>query len=257
MPGASIEAIMFHQRQEDSVRAFEEAASGRIPPARSPGQVNHRRIGDLVFRLFGSAWFLFLAVLVARDWHYHSFGDLAFSAFSGWSRLVSQGALVLVYLTLWLMILIRPPPIARANGLMPNVMAFAGTYLPWLIGLMPRGEGSDAGVLIASALILTGNVLIFFTICHLGKSFSLVPQARRLVTAGPYAVVRHPLYLAEEIMIAGAALLYLSPMTIVVVCLHAALQIRRIFYEEQVLSQAFPAYAAYKSRTWRLIPCVW
>jgi len=194
---------------------------------------------------------------VARDWHYHSPGDLAFSGFGGWSRQVSQGALVLVYLTLWLMILIRPPPIARANGLMPNVMAFAGTYLPWVIGLMPRREGPDAGVLIASALILAGNVLIFVTICHLGKSFSLVPQARRLVTAGPYAVVRHPLYLAEEIMIAGAALLYLSPMTIVVVCLHAALQIRRIFYEEEVLSQAFPDYAPYKSRTWRLIPCIW
>ena len=211
-----------------------------------------RRTGELVFRALGSAWFLLLAVMVARNWH--GGGNDGFAA---WSQALSQCALVLVYLTLWLLILLRPAPIARANGMMPNVMAFVGTYMPWLIGFMPRPDLPAFVQLLATTFIVAGNIAILIVVWYLGRSFSLVPQARRLVTSGSYRIVRHPLYLAEELMIVGSALLYLSSMTVLLVVLHFAIQMRRMFYEEAVLQQAFPAYSSYKRSSLRVIPYVW
>jgi len=48
-----------------------------------------------------------------------------------------------------------------------------------------------------------GCVSIVYAVLHLGKSFSIMPQARRLVIGGPYRFVRHPLYFAEELAVIG------------------------------------------------------
>jgi protein-S-isoprenylcysteine O-methyltransferase Ste14 len=82
-------------------------------------------------------------------------------------------------------------------------------------------------------------------ICHLGRSFSIVPQARRLVREGPYAVVRHPLYLAEEVALLGTLLQFYSVTGLVLVLVHGVLQVRRILYEEDLLSRTFPDYEVY------------
>ena len=47
-------------------------------------------------------------------------------------------------------------------------------------------------------------------IFHLGRSFSIVPQARTLVRTGPYKFVRNPLYLAEEVALLGTLLQFYS-----------------------------------------------
>ncbi|MDR3531569.1 MAG: isoprenylcysteine carboxylmethyltransferase family protein, partial [Rhodopila sp.] len=123
--------------------------------------------------------------------------------------------------------------------------------------MFPQQELSDTGRLVATALILSGNVLTIAVIWCLGRSFSFVPEARRLVTAGPYSVIRHPLYVAEEVMFAGTTLLYLSPVTLALLALHFGVQVQRMLYEEDVLSRAFPEYASYSRRTWRVVPGVW
>ena len=92
---------------------------------------------------------------------------------------------------------------------------------------------------------------------HLGRSFSLVPQARSVVQTGPYRWVKHPLYLSEEIVIVGVALQHLSPVTVIILILHFAVQVSRILYEEDVLRRNCPEYSGYESSRWRLIPYVW
>jgi len=212
---------------------------------------------DLVWRIFGSAWFFLLACLVLRDGLSGHTAAAAGMASAGWPKMASHIGLVLFYLTMWLLILIRPAPIRRAAGILPNVWAFVGTYMPWLIALFPGHELSDTGYIVATSLILGGNVLALFVICHLGRSFSFVPQARKLVTAGPYALVRHPLYLAEEVMIIGTVMLYLSPMTVVLLAVHMAVQVRRMLYEEDLLRLTFPDYADYAGHTARIVPNIW
>ena len=53
-----------------------------------------------------------------------------------------------------------------------------------------------------------GSILVLW---RLGKSFSIMPEARKLVTGGPYACARHPLYTVEIITIIGTALQFHAP----------------------------------------------
>jgi protein-S-isoprenylcysteine O-methyltransferase Ste14 len=83
------------------------------------------------------------------------------------------------------------------------------------------------------------------------------PEARRLVTSGPYAFVRHPVYLFEEITFFGVMLQYAQPWALCIFAIQLCFQLARIPYEERVLTDAFPEYADYAARTSRLIPGVY
>jgi protein-S-isoprenylcysteine O-methyltransferase Ste14 len=90
----------------------------------------------------------------------------------------------------------------------------------------------------------------------LGRSFSIMAEARGLVTRGPYAIVRHPLYVAEEIAVIGMVLLNWSLLAVLLACAQWALQLRRMRHEEEVLETAFPDYASYAARTPRWLPAL-
>jgi protein-S-isoprenylcysteine O-methyltransferase Ste14 len=56
------------------------------------------------------------------------------------------------------------------------------------------------------------------------------------------------------VAIAGIALQHLSAWALLLLILIWALQLQRMRYEEQVLSQSFPEYGDYMARTARLVP---
>ncbi|HUB14596.1 MAG TPA: isoprenylcysteine carboxylmethyltransferase family protein [Acetobacteraceae bacterium] len=211
---------------------------------RLPG---HLRVPRDPAQILGSLWFLALAVILvwpdARP-------------IPGLVQALSRYCLVLFYVILSLLLVLRPPAKARATGIIPGVVAFAGTYLPWTIPLFPR-HGSLALNLCSSGLFLLGLALSIATVTQLGRSFSLVPQARSLVRRGPYRWIRHPLYLAEEIAVVGSLLQFFSIVTLSIVLMHGLLQLCRIHYEESLLHETFPEYAAYARESWRLIPLFW
>jgi protein-S-isoprenylcysteine O-methyltransferase Ste14 len=105
--------------------------------------------------------------------------------------------------------------------------------------------------------VLIGMTMVLVTIRHLGRSFSLVPQARSVVQTGPYRWIKHPLYLAEEIAILGVVLQDLTLVTLIVLVLHIGVQVCRILYEEDLLRRNFPEYSSYEASRWRVIPYVW
>src|ERR1700687_729738 len=82
-------------------------------------------------------------------------------------------------------------------------------------------------------------------------------EARRLITHGPYALVRHPLYICEEIAVVGMFIQVMSPAAFLIVLAHALVQFRRMLNEEKVLKTTFAEYASYAARTPRLIPFAW
>jgi protein-S-isoprenylcysteine O-methyltransferase Ste14 len=69
--------------------------------------------------------------------------------------------------------------------------------------------------------------------------------------------VRHPLYAAEEIALIGVAMHAAWYAAVPFLAVHLALQLKRMNYEEQLLGEVFPRYAAYARRTARWVPGVW
>jgi protein-S-isoprenylcysteine O-methyltransferase Ste14 len=177
----------------------------------------------------------------------------------GFARLASNVCLVSFYLMVTWLTLIRPTAKAKARGWFPRVAAVLGSWL-MLVGMLFLPRRTDLGLpvlVISVSLILIGDVLAVVILRRLGRSFSIMAEARRLVTDGPYSIIRHPLYAAELIATLGAVLQYISIPAALLVLTQFAFQVIRMRNEEAVLGRAFPNYAAYKARTARLIPHVW
>jgi protein-S-isoprenylcysteine O-methyltransferase Ste14 len=162
------------------------------------------------------------------------------------------------YALLTLLVVSRFPPKGRAAGMMPRLAAVTGTFLLFLLPLFPRRpDMSEAEQLLSAGLMTVGTGLAVWTLLWLGRSFSIMPEARRLVTTGPYGLVRHPLYVAEFVASAGAVLLVASSWTMLLWLVQVAYQLSRMCYEESVLTSAFPEYRAYTARTARILPGIW
>lgn len=116
------------------------------------------------------------------------------------------------------------------------------------------------------AFINTGAVLTALGIAYavwarvyLGTNWSGTPalkEKHELVTSGPYALVRHPIYTGMLVAIFGSSLA--SPLWFVVFIAAGVVFVRRIGIEEKLMMKTFPnEYPAYKKRTWALVPWVW
>ncbi len=86
---------------------------------------------------------------------------------------------------------------------------------------------------------------------QLGRSFSVTPQARQLVTNGLYARFRNPIYLASPILLIGLSLVLAQWWPMLLLLVVVPLQIVRARREASVLRAAFGAeYDRYRARTW-------
>jgi len=103
-------------------------------------------------------------------------------------------------------------------------------------------------------LLLTGTLLALWSALTLGRNFSLLPQARTLVTSGPYRFVRHPMYAGGLLIALGEVWLRLSPLVVGLNLVFLVAQLVRLRYEEDLLARTFPEYTAYRKRTSALIP---
>jgi protein-S-isoprenylcysteine O-methyltransferase Ste14 len=84
-----------------------------------------------------------------------------------------------------------------------------------------------------------------------------VKENPELVTSGPYAYVRHPIYTGVLLAIAGSLLLA-GPWALVAVMLPGAYFVWSARQEEKIMEKEFPSeYPAYKKRSKMLIPFVW
>lgn len=187
-------------------------------------------LGGMIARGTGSAhvWLLFIALFLATLFN---------------------------LLVVWLL-LVRDKPVRRARGMMPYICGFAGTFLGVAILYLPRADLSLHGLLASDGLLILGFSAATLILARLGKSFSIMPEARTLVTTGPYAYARHPLYAAEALCVAGNAILFQQPWAGLLAVGVVALQVIRSLFEERVLEEAYPDYAAYRRRTKRFVPGV-
>jgi protein-S-isoprenylcysteine O-methyltransferase Ste14 len=232
------------------------------PPDEAPtvqaARVAARESFPLFVRIAGAMWFGFLALISFRATLgpaaalVSGLGDVSAVAF-----VVSRFCVALFYAIGCWLLMARPPPMALHDRAAPVFTAFVGTYLVWLIPLIPPAPSWPPLQEVSAVVCVVGEALVVYTICKLGRSFSIAPQARRLVTDGPYRLIRHPLYATEELALIGVLMQHVWWGALAFLAVHLALQIRRMLYEESLLKAVFPDYVAYARRTARLIPGVW
>ena len=170
-----------------------------------------------------------------------------------WLLALNQFMLLAYYLLLITLFVIRLPrrsgrrtPVRVTVAMLTSFAALPALFMP--VTLPGLGLLSTIGIGL-------GVGYTIWSLAYLQRSFSIMPEARRLVTSGPYRFSRHPLYLGEVVAAAALLLPRLSVFSVLLMGLLLAGQYFRIGWEEEALSEAFPAdYAAYRLRTPRYLP---
>ena len=167
----------------------------------------------------------------------------------------SETADTFFQLAIAILIVIRYRRVAATGGLYPRLVALLGSFLfVLLVPFLSRHESSPTLEIFSIFLMISGSILSIMVLLYLGRSFSILPEARRLVVTGPYRFVRHPLYATEMICMLGLVIQFTLWPAMIVFLIQLLIQLERMRIEEQLLNRTFPEYERYASNTARLIP---
>jgi protein-S-isoprenylcysteine O-methyltransferase Ste14 len=115
-------------------------------------------------------------------------------------------------------------------------------------------------VLAGDVLVVLGLLGVFFVFRENSFAAATIELARdqKVISTGPYAPVRHPMYLAGLIMMLGMPIALGSVWGLPVVIAMIPALIWRLLDEEKFLAAKLPGYVEYQNKTrYRLIPLVW
>jgi protein-S-isoprenylcysteine O-methyltransferase Ste14 len=152
----------------------------------------------------------------------------------------------------------------RANRWVIPALALLGLLQAW----MPAWTDRNAVAVLPDwlrwpglALYAGGMALRLWPVFVLGRRFSglvAIQPGHRLVTDGLYGRVRNPSYLGLLVLGVGWALVFRAWAGLAIAALMLVPLSARIRAEEALMQAEFGnAYAAYRSRTWRLLPGVY
>jgi protein-S-isoprenylcysteine O-methyltransferase Ste14 len=205
-------------------------------------------LGRLVPSLFFS---LFLARQLVLLWSgFHGVRQASDAFF------VLQQLLALTYFTLLVVLYaVRLPQRGTDHRAAVIFIAFSGTFSAIAASFLPGGTSREGLVVVADVLATAGLAYSVWGIAYLRRSFSIIPEARRLVTGGPYALSRHPVYLGEITTAIGVNLATGGWLTAIAIAYFIACELLRIRWEERILAATFPTdYPAYARRVSRYLP---
>ena len=147
------------------------------------------------------------------------------------------------------------------------MLTFVVATLIWLvaIGLDRRAQASDVPLLLqalglAMYLLSTAFIMWVFRANSFAAPVVKVQAERhhRVISSGPYAFVRHPMYSGIMLFFFGVPLLLGSWWGVVIAPVFAVLFAIRARIEERALVEGLPDYADYAARVrYRLVPGLW
>jgi protein-S-isoprenylcysteine O-methyltransferase Ste14 len=117
-----------------------------------------------------------------------------------------------------------------------------------------------AFVIAADAIILCGYLLFVLVLKENRYASRVVEVARDqiVISTGPYALVRHPMYVSTLMIYLASPIALGSWWAMAASCWIILVLILRIRNEEEVLNRSLPGYQAYTRATrYRLVPGVW
>jgi protein-S-isoprenylcysteine O-methyltransferase Ste14 len=115
-------------------------------------------------------------------------------------------------------------------------------------------------VLAGDLLVVLGFYIVFRVFCF--NTFTTatveVTEQQTVISTGPYAFVRHPMYSGALIMLLGTPLALASWWGLVPFALMVLVIVVRLLDEEKLLLVDLPGYTEYAARVkFRLVPRVW
>lgn len=140
-------------------------------------------------------------------------------------------------------------------------LGFVGLFL--LAGLDHRFAWSHMPASVALAgdgLVLLGWLAIFCVFKANTFSSATIEMApdQKVISTGPYALVRHPMYAGGLVMFLGIPIALGSWWGLAIVAVMVPALLWRLFDEERFLAKNLPGYAEYQQRQrYRLIPRIW
>jgi protein-S-isoprenylcysteine O-methyltransferase Ste14 len=160
----------------------------------------------------------------------------------------------------------RGGPTAEKEPVQKIIMTFASLGFIGLLvvpALDHRFGWSHMTPLVAlagDALVAIGWLAIFFVFKENTFSAAIIELApgQKVVSTGPYAMVRHPMYAGALVMLAGIPIALGSWWGLFIIVAVIPAVIWRLLDEEKFLARNLPGYVEYQNRVrHRLIPGVW
>jgi len=244
------------------------------------------RTPDGVFRALGALFFFGYAAVRMRDYftdfpnvgHYWCQRDALGHVIPDSVRYLPLAKILidLTFLLIALSFIFRLSPRQRAatpRQIIIPLIAWIWPLLPFMLqGLLqlagnrwsaPLDRMLDYGAIsyekfyFGVMLLCIGNALDVWAYGTLFRSVSIVAEARSFKCTGPYALIRHPIYLGQFIAQAGVwlVLVRLHLAWVIFYLLFVAMQLYRAKVEEEVLEQTFgEEFRAWKQRTFWFFP---
>lgn len=128
--------------------------------------------------------------------------------------------------------------------------------LPFLIALSIWNNIFVLGII----LIIIASAIRIVSKIYLKESFSyniITTQNQKLITTGPYSIIRHPGYFGTILAILGATFMYANPFTLLYIILSLPVTVKKIRKEERLLVKLFDnEYINYQAKTKMIIPFI-
>jgi len=161
---------------------------------------------------------------------------------------------------------LRGGPTAEKEPIQRVIQTFASiTILALFVfpAIDHRFHWSDvpvSAVLVAEVVIAFGFYLIYLVFKENSYSAATVEIApgQSVVSTGPYAIVRHPMYSSALLLIFAMPIALGSWWGLLLFPPFAAVIVWRLWEEEKFLVNRLPGYAAYQKKVpYRLLPLIW
>lgn len=217
------------------------------------------RIKDIIIRIFAGSFFAFLSGVSFRVSFANLEGfNLEHPSLEVFGNSLSAFSIGLYGVMIAILYVARLRTVSKFAGMIPSLAALLGAFVLYALLLIdPCKVLPFWARILSSFLLVSGNIGAIVVLFWLGRSFSILPEGRKLITAGPYAIVRHPLYLIETVGTLGTIINFWSWQAVWLFVVQIAMQLVRMHYEEKVLIENFPEYVDYAARTRRLIPWIY